>query len=220
MSKHSEKILQRNSEISLSDGRTPEREALAEAIALRDEASAQSATLTQARSRAASDRFAAIRDVENCERALTNARETSRSVLVDAFIAGESIDDSAVADAETALSRAQRRLADLTTIADELDAHQRPPGSSVPASRVTEAVRAVVKTHPTVRRLVQDFDTARRTFREYEATLIFLVNQRCVPEDLITAAPSASSVRYADPDPSWVAAIEALKQDPDTELPE
>ncbi len=40
-----------------------------------------------------------------------------------------------------------------------------------------------------------------------------------VPDDLKSAAPSASATRYAEPDENWLAAVEALKHDADAELP-
>jgi hypothetical protein len=111
--------------------------------------------------------------------------------------------------------------AELAMIEQELSARTRPaPGYSVPNSRVGEAVRAVVKSHPAVRRLVEDFATARRAFQQSEATLIHLSAQRCVPDDLVSLAPRADATRFADPDPAWVSAIAALGVDADAELPE
>jgi hypothetical protein len=219
MSKQQGEKIQRNSEISLSDGRTPEREALAAAIALRDATAAQTASVVQARARAASDRFAAARAVEEAERALTLARETSRAQLVDAYMSGEDVDDRDIADAEWELAKAQRRLADLSTIADGLSAHERQPGHSIPATKVTAAVRAVVQACPSVRRLAQDFAVAQRAFREYEATLIWLAGLGCIPDDLQDNAPKAHHTRWAEPADEWVRAIEALKRDADAELP-
>jgi hypothetical protein len=85
--------------------------------------------------------------------------------------------------------------------------------------RVGEAMRAVVKSHPTVRRLVEDFELARRTFQQYEATLIHLANQRCIPDDLVSVAPSVNATRFAEPDPAWVRALASLSLDADAELP-
>jgi hypothetical protein len=126
---------------------------------------------------------------------------------------------AAVADAEAALVRARRRLADLSVIEEELSA-ERAPGRSIPNIKVEEAVRAVVKAHPTVRRLVEDWQNAERTFRVYEATLIWLAGQQCVPGDLVSVAPSRNAIRYADPDPAWVDAIDAMRRDADSALPE
>jgi hypothetical protein len=204
---------------SESFSRSPEREALLTAIQLRDAAATQTASLVEARGRASADRFLAARDVEAAERTLTAARETSRAQLVDAYMTGEDVDAHDIADAETALAKATRRLADLQTIADGLAAHERQPGSSVPALNVVAAVRAVIQSCPTVRRLINDYDTAKRTFQQYESTLIWLAGQHAIPDDLIRVAPSANATRYADPDPAWVNAIAALSQDADAELP-
>jgi hypothetical protein len=222
MNRHSEKI-QRNSEISLSDGRTPEREAreaLLTAIQLRDATAAQTASLVEARGRAAQDRFKAARDVEAWEQALANARERSARSLVDAYMSGEDIDTRDVADAESELAKAQRRLADLQTIADGLAAHERQPGSSVPAMNVTAAVRAVVKAAPVTRRLVEDYHIAEPTFHTHHATLVHLAGRGMIPDDLAHAAPSASATRFAEPADEWVQANAALAQDADAPLPE
>jgi len=213
--------LSETSVTSESGLRSPEREALLMAISARDETAAQSAALVQARERAAADRFRAARDVEEAERALNAARETGRSTLVDAYMSGsEDIDLRDVADAETALAKAQRRLNNLQTIAAELDAHERQPGSSVPAMQVTAAVRAVVQACPSVRRLVEDYHIAERTFHTHQATLVHLAGRGMIPDDLIHAAPSASATRFAEPADEWVQAIAALAQDADAPLPE
>jgi hypothetical protein len=200
--------------------RSPEREALAAAIEIRDASASQTASLVQARARAAQDRFAAARAVEAAESALTAARETLRAQLVDAYISGEDIDTHDIADAESALAKAQRRLADLSSIADGLAAHERQPGSSVPALNLVAAIRDVIKAAPITRRLVEDYRTAERTFQQYQATLIFLAGQHAIPDDLQAAAPKAHHTRFAEPDPAWVAAIAALAQDADVTLPE
>ena len=200
--------------------RSKEREALAEAIRVRDEEAADGAALAQARARARQDLFKANREVEAAEQALTSAREAARMSLVADYVDGNDSDDFAVADAEAALNRAQQRLADLKMIEQELAAHERRPGHSIPNMRVEAAARVVVRAHPTVRRLVQGFDTARRTFQQYEATLIYLAGQRCIPDDLVDVAPRAHATRYADADPSWVKALEALKRDPHAVLPD
>jgi hypothetical protein len=205
------------SEIS---ARSQEREALATAIRVRDAGQAEDDALKEAKARAASDRFKAARDVEACERALAKARETARSTLVDAYVDNEEVDDRDVADAETALTKARRRLADLQTIADELSSHGQAPGRSIPALKVTEAARLVVRSHPAVRRLTKDFAIAKRAFQQYEATLIWLAGLDCIPEDLLKAAPAKGATRYAEPDPAWTAALEALRTNPDEPLPE
>ena len=110
-------------------------------------------------------------------------------------------------------------MADLRTIAEELDSRERTPGWSIPGSKVEEAMRAVVRTHPVVRRLVEDFDTARRTFQQYEATLIWLAARDMIPEDLIGVAPSRNATRFAEPGEEWTSAVEALRRDCDALLP-
>ena len=201
--------------------RRRQREALAEAIAIRDEADAGDKLVSRARERARADLFKANRALEDAEAALSNARETARLSLVDAYVDG---DDGAappakIADAEAALAKARTRQAEMKMIADELAARQRAPGWSIPNRAVEDAMRAVVKNHLAVRRLCEDFDTARRVFQQHEATLIFLAGQHCIPSDLIDVAPKAHATRYADADPQWVQALEGLKHDADFQLP-
>ena len=85
--------------------------------------------------------------------------------------------------------------------------------------KVDEAVRTVVRAHPALRTLVLDYDSARRAFHSYEATLIWLAGRGCIPNDLSDAAPSKNATRYAEPDSAWLEAIEALKRDADAPLP-
>jgi multidrug efflux pump subunit AcrA (membrane-fusion protein) len=216
MSKNTEKKL------ALDVERSPERAALAAAIARRDAAGAQDAALAAARERAKADAFLARRDVENAERALARAREETPVLAVDAYIDGAGEDNfTAIAEAEAALQKAQRRAAELGAIERELSARTGPmPGRSIPGTKVDAAVRDVVRACPTVRRLAQDFDTVRRAFAQYHSTLRWLAANDCIPDDLKAAAPKPHETYHADPDPAWIAALEALKRDANAELPE
>jgi hypothetical protein len=201
--------------------RSSERAALALAIQVRDAAAAEDDKLKQARQRAKADAFLAHRAVEAAETALSRAQETSRFALADAYIEGEAEDRSAVTEAEAALAVAQRRAAELALIEQDLKARSGPaPGHSVPNMRVEEAVRAVVRAHPAVRRLAEDYHIAERAFHTYSATLIWLAARGMIPADLTHAAPSANATRYAEPDDAWTAALENLRIDPQAALPE
>lgn len=200
--------------------RSSERQALAEAIRVRDEAAEDAATFVRARERAASDRFKAARAVEAAEAALNTAREAARASLVGAYIDDEIFDDSAVTKSEAELRLAQRRLNDLQTVADGLAAHRQAPGRSVPATNVAAAVRNVVKAHPAVRRLASDFAIAKRAYLIYHSTLRSLNARGMIPEDLREVIPSATETFYADPDPAWTDALEALLTNPDAKLPD
>jgi hypothetical protein len=207
--------------------RTAEREQLAAAIAVRDQAEAREATLAKAHERAKADRFLATRDVEEAERSLARCREAARETLVDsyAFMGGDEGNDSRAApgdviEAEATLAAAQRRMADLQMVEQELSARSQPaPGRSLPDIEVGKRVRAVVKDCPTLRRLVEDFRTAERTFQQYHSTLRWLAAHDLIPDDLKNSAPKPHEVYQAPPDTQWTAAIESLKRDPDAELP-
>jgi hypothetical protein len=197
------------------------RETLRQAIALRDEADQDAATFEAARRRAAEDRFRQARTVEDAERALRQAQEARRLSLVDAFIDGNSDDtDTAIAEAENVLSRAQRRLVELRTIEQELADRKQPVGHSIPGTRVAEAVREVVKNSSIVRRLCQDFETARDCFEQYHATLVHLAGRGMIPDDLRESAPKGHETYYRAPDPAWIKVLDALTRDADAELPQ
>jgi hypothetical protein len=186
---------------------SPERKALAEAIAARDEAGAELNVLTQARERARHEAFRARREVEDAERTLTRVRDEARVALVNAYVGGDDTSSDAIADAEKALAQKQRRAAELMVIEHELDARAGPaPGHSLPSKRVEAAVRDVVKGSPVVRRLVEDFR--------------WLASLECIPDDLKEAAPKAHDTYYAPPDVAWAEAIRALQNDADASLPE
>jgi hypothetical protein len=80
-------------------------------------------------------------------------------------------------------------------------------------------VRAVVKAHPTVHRLVQDYATARAVWEQYHSTLRWLASVDCIPDNLKGSSPKPHETYHAPPDPTWIAAVEALKKNPDAELP-
>ena len=204
-----------------SGSRSAEREALAEAIRIRDAAHDESSQLNKAHQRAKADAFLARRTVEAAEAALTKLQETARFALADAYLNEEAADRSEIAEAEAALATAQRRAAELALIAQELGERSSPaPGRSVPNRRVEESVRAVVKSAPIVRRLVTDFRVAEKTFQQYHSTLRWLAAHNCIPADLLAEAPKAHETFYAEPADEWVQALEALKLDADATLPE
>jgi hypothetical protein len=202
-------------------GRTPERQILAAAIEARNHSAEREATLVKAAERARADGFLARRSVEAAEAALRRAREGAPALAVDAYLDGAEVDAPSVADAERALAEAEKRAAELKAIEAELITRTGPaPGRTLPNIKVEAALRDVVRSHPTVRRMVKDFETARRTFQQYEATLIHLAGQACIPDDLTSTAPKAHHTRYAEPDPAWLAAFSALSRDADASLPE
>jgi hypothetical protein len=200
--------------------RSPQREILAAAIRARNEADQREATLAKAAERARADAFLARRDVDDAQRALTQAQETARLALADAYIDGEAEDDGVVTEAERTLAQAQRRLSDLAMVEQELSARSQPaPGRSLPDIEVGKRVRAVVKDCPTLRRLVDDFRTAERTFQQYHSTLRWLAAHDLIPDDLKGSAPKPHETYHTEPDPKWTTAIESLKRNPDAELP-
>jgi hypothetical protein len=201
---------------------SPERKALAEAIAARDEAGAELRALTQARERARQDAFRARRAVEDAERALTQARDEARLALTAAYVDGEGdAAHDAIASAEASLALKQRRAAELAIVEEELNTRTSPaPGHSFPSKRVDAAVRDVVKASAVVRRLVEDFRTAEATFRTYHSTLRWLASLECIPADLTEAAPKAHDTYYAPPDPRWVETLAELTRNADAPLPE
>ena len=201
--------------------RSSERQALATAIRVRNEAAEREATLKQAAERAKADGFPARRTVEAAEAALNTAQETARFALADAYLEGEADDGSAVTEAVAALAVAQRRAAELAIVEQDLKARSGPaPGRSVPNMRVEESVRAVVRAHPAVRRLASDFAIAKRAYFTYHSTLRSLNARGMIPEDLRGVVPSATEIFFEDPDPSWVEAIAALALDANAPLPD
>jgi hypothetical protein len=201
--------------------RSPERQALADAIRARDEVEARLAPRKQAQSRVEADIFLARRDVEAAEEALSQARERERGVLADAYASGSAPDRSATTEAETALARAQRRLADLKLIAPTLAAKagEDYPAESILQGRVEDAVKAVVAASPSVRRLVEDYEVARRALKSYHGTARWLAFRGMVPDDLKATAPKPNEVYHSGPDPTWEAAIAQLAIDPEAQLP-
>jgi len=204
-------------------GRSPERQVLAAAITERDQADAREATLRHAQTRARDDAFAARRSVEAAEATLNRARDEARASLVDAYVddaGGDDLAPDAIAEAERALALANRRLAELQMVEQELSARTGPaPGRSIPNIRVEAAVRSVIKACPTVRHMAQDYATARRAWEQYHSTLRWLASLDCIPDDLTDRSPKPHETYFVDPSPEWTAAISALARDADAQLP-
>ncbi len=203
-----------------TETRSPERDALAEAIAARDEADREEAALARARQRAAQDLFGQRRLVEAAELALVEARERDKAESVASFVSGEpNAAPSGIPEAEAALRRAKEKLAEIEAIAADLAGRGREPGFSVPSKQVEDAIKAVLKADPTVRRLANDFAAARAAYLQYHSTLRWLNAHGYVPDDLSRAAPSPSETFFVPPDPLWVETVEALRHSHDSPLP-
>jgi hypothetical protein len=201
---------------------SPERRALADAIRARDEVEGRISSRRQAQSLADEHRLRARREVESAEEALRQAHERERSAVADAYAGdGGEPDRSATMEAEGALARAKRRLADLEFIAPTLAAKvmEDGPHASNLNLRVEAAVKAVVTASPAVRRMVEDYDVARRALQSYHSTLRWLAFRGMIPNDLKATAPRPNETYYAEPDPAWETAIARLASDPDARLP-
>ncbi len=203
-------------------GRSPERQLLASAIAARDAAASREAHLAQALERAKADRFKAGRVVEEAESTLNRVQAAARESLVDAYtFMSDDRGPDGVAEAEATLALANRQLAELQMVEAELGTRTGPaPGHTLPNLKVEAALRDVVRSHPTVRRLAQDYRTAEATFRQYHSTLRWLASLDCVPDDLRDAVPKVQETYFGAPSPEWTAAIAALATNADAALPE
>jgi hypothetical protein len=202
--------------------RSPERQRLADAIQEQAEAAKRAASLSKARERANADRFLAVRDVEAADAAL-KASTPSLDALVEAYVAGRELDSSAMRTAEAEFERARSRLADLEKVAGALENASvlDPNYVSVDMNwSLNQAVADVVAADPAVRRLVENFDKIRRSYRALHSTVRWLVAGDMVPADLKDMAPKASEVYFGAPDQVWLAAVERLARDPDAALPE
>jgi hypothetical protein len=201
--------------------RSPERERLSQAIEALRESERETQAIARARQRAQADRIRTLGEISDLKEALDAAQEKERVALTTAYIEGgdDACGDDEIAAAEAALARAERRLADIRRVEVELAANERQPGWSLPGGEVDRAVRDVIKSAPVVRRLIEDYRTARAAFFTYEATLMMLAGRGCVPDDPRDAVPRGDGVRFAEPDPVWTRAIEALRRDADEPLP-
>jgi hypothetical protein len=200
--------------------RSNERVLLADAIAARDVVDREQAAVERARSRARDDVRRARRAHEDALEALTETRREYQLAMADSYIAEDAAPrHDALAEAEAALGRAKARLDDLQSVADSLEAHVAPPGRSVPRLSVDAAVRQVIRSSPIVRRLAADYRVAEQTFQQYHSTLRWLAGRGMIPADLTASCPSANATFFADPDPAWIAAIQALSADAGAPLP-
>lgn len=206
---------------SSGGARSRERQALFEAIEIREQAERETQAIMRARERAKADRIKVLGEIADLREVLEAARTKERELLTVAFVEGRGDPggDDEVAEIGASLARAERRLADIRRIEVELAANERQPGYSIPSGKVEAAVREVVKAAPVTRRLVEDYRTARAAFLQYEATLMHLALGKIIPDDLRDIAPRGDGVRYAEPDPEWLAALAELKRDADAPLP-
>jgi chromosome segregation ATPase len=199
--------------------RTPEREALAEAIARRDAATKQLARVQAALDRASDAVYDSKDGVDKAIAALDEAKADEGRHLT-AVALGEA--DAALSPVKTAaavVEQANEQLATARAMRTALEAEIKTAENDLmwTKNKIDDAVSAAVKTDPAVRQLVADFEAASKTYAELRQAMNVVRRER-MPD----TPGSWDSVRNWSELPAataWKVAIDALASDADALLP-
>ncbi len=221
-----------------TEQRTPEREALAVAIAARDWARTRLEEIRTAQERATDAGIAARHALDTATAELQDARATEAHRLAAAFIAGTDVIDRPADDAHRA---AEERLATLRRARDalvvEADAADR---ELADAERgVARAVRNVALADPAVATALDECAVRFEAFALSARTIAFLRSAGVLPRTLgdqreleVDRPDLAARCRFPDAAESiiqfsssmapaaWAAALDKLSSDADTPLPD
>jgi chromosome segregation ATPase len=197
------------------DERSPERNALADAIRRRDAATARITRITEASEKVSV--WEATEEVEQAEAALKAARKREPMSLV-ARVLGDSIPSGpdieaaelALADAKTSLDIAQRTR-------DALDGQMRAAEEELGWARsaVRDAIARVVHSENAANPVLAEYAEARREVARLREILGLLSNRGCLPTywDTVTFFPPSGA------EAPWRDALAALESDADAALP-
>jgi DNA repair exonuclease SbcCD ATPase subunit len=180
--------------------RSPERQALADAIEAYSEAERRLKPQRDALARIEADLHLARRDEEAAEHALEKAARVDAKALADAYTNNDPTPDPPdLALAETTLAKARRRIEELNTIRATLEARRATGLYPVEAEAIKTAVRAVVMASPAVERLVNDYAVAKQAFNVSLSTLCKLALEGMIPEHLKDVAPKRHDAYFVPP---------------------
>ncbi len=206
--------------------RTPERQALAEAIAKRDAARERIARLESAladeheqRVKSWRPRSAAQTELAQAEKDLpTNSWERIQPGAQRATMVAE----EARRRLEAAEVECEKHKRIFTDLENELAEARR---SLTFADNVEQAVERVIETSPEAEELLAEFSAVARSYEILRATILWLSGRglashlRNTARDLIRQSEASSASSTASRAPEWSAALTALSASPDAPLP-
>jgi cellobiose-specific phosphotransferase system component IIA len=212
--------------------RSPGRQRLHDAIQRYVAAVAQHERINQALGKLDGDIYGVLeRNVRRAREALDEAHAVAPEMLVASAL-GEPADPAAptVAKAEAALKDADRALLDArqarSTLRDELRDRENTVDQAKRA--VDAAARSVVSQDPTTRAVLNEFNRAGRHLLRLSRVMRTLeIGHTGMSADdlglslrIVDIAPPGEPNRSLyRPEPAWLAALAALRDDADTELP-
>jgi chromosome segregation ATPase len=198
--------------------RTPEREALAEAIARRDTATKQLARIQAAHERASNTIYDLKDSVDKAIATLDEAKAGEGSYLAAVALGDADAALSPVKAAAAAVEEANDQLGTARRTRDALEAEMKAVESELmwTKSKLDDAVRDVVRADPAIRKLAGDHAAADRHYNDLHRAMETM--QRYLPDDLKFWHGTG---RWPDLTgaATWSAAITALASDAGAPLP-
>lgn len=197
--------------------RSPERAALAAAIARRDETVAAIAALENALAEAYSKGGAADERVEAAKLAV-RAADRNRSAALVAQALGQIPDASAEkAAAVAALAAAEADLKDARELTEALREAVKETKSQMSFRDLTvsDAVKAVFVADPAVGAVLADFESVKVRFKQLHDVICFLEDRKILP-DRSSNYRDVNTAAYLEP---WLKASHGLWTNPDMPLP-
>jgi len=160
--------------------------------------------------------------IEKAKGAIETAEAAAATNLANRLMGATGEPPLSVRDAKLALQDAEDELESVQAARKVLEEQERIAQSDLEWTErsVTEKAKDVIRSAEAVAGLIADFETVQRHFVEKKAAVEWLVRNGVVPNEFKSRLSIASNEQQKLSDaPAWVAALEALKVNPDAQLP-
>jgi chromosome segregation ATPase len=208
--------------------RSREREALGKAITNRNEALARLSAVRQAIEQAANNARTARHELERAEAAVGEAKTQAAKHAISTALGKEGTPQASIKQARAAVQAAQDDMDSAISAEAELAKELKAAESRLVTARVVfdNAFRAVLAAEPAIDRLLDQRRALNAKLLDVEVALYAAFKAGALPQWPLPVENDEPDAQYFDANtiaehaPEWAAALQALRKDADTPLPE
>jgi hypothetical protein len=201
--------------------RSPEREALAEAIAKRDERAAEVSRIQTALSAAEAARFSAFLRLDDARAGLAKSRREAAINAAARYLGEEPLSDLRIPEGRREVERLEAELEDAKVLLAALEQRLHDAKSSLEYREmdVDRCLPEAVQGEPAVERAVSDFVKAAQAYRDATATVRLLSRKGMLSKSLESTFKWTLQARDSEPSGAWLTALAELSRDAGAQLP-
>jgi hypothetical protein len=201
--------------------RSPERQALAQAIAKRDERAGEVKRISDAVHAAEKHRFSTFLALDDARASLAKSRSEAAINAAARYLGEAPLSDLRVPEGRREVERLESELEDAKVLLAALEQRLHDAKSTLGYREmdVERCLSEVVQGDPAVEWAVSDFVKAAQGFRDAAATVGMLSRKGMLSKSLESTYRWTLQENDSEPAGAWVTALAELSRDADVELP-